>query len=496
MLPLLLVALVAETIPRCSVSGTVVDSVTGKGLAKVDVTLAPIDRLTHHSATTTTDGEGRFSMVDVDPGAYRLTGKRSRYLDARQVMLQLDPDQNIAGLTYKLSPAGVIAGTVRDSDGEPVESAHVVIARRRGVTTEGIDSTDTDDQGHYRFGHLAPGKYFISAEPPSRGWDRVDHSRADGEPPLMVIPTFYPSVSDLSLASVIPLATGGRAEGVDVRLLRSRGYRVSGRVRNATRRVGLALVSVGDNTIHDFDPRTVTQGGQGEFEFRNVPPGTYVLMADAPAARVTVTAADVDGVEAVMEEGAMVRGTVIVEGDASRKVQGRVHLMSGEWGRYPPQIAPDGSFVLRHVASGTYRVEVKAQDARDLYVKSVRASGLDALKNGLAVPGSGAVTVEIVMARGGSVSGVITDASGVPVAGATAVVAGDEPRSAATDQYGRFRVDGLKPGEYRVYGWAEIEEDAWLETEFLKRYEGQLVRVGVGENAMVSVRASEEVEVR
>src|SRR5689334_24185838 len=116
MIPILLLALAFEAPERCSLSGTVVDSITGQGLAKVQVELLPVDRLTHHSATATTDAEGRFSMVDVDPGAYRLMGNRARYLDARKVMLQLEAGQKVEGITHKLVPAAVIAGTVRDAD--------------------------------------------------------------------------------------------------------------------------------------------------------------------------------------------------------------------------------------------------------------------------------------------------------------------------------------------------------------------------------------------
>ena len=71
----------------------------------------------------------------------------------------------------------VLSGTVRDSDGEPLADAHVVLGKRVSefgrVRVEGDNSTDTDDLGQYRFHGLEPGRYYISVETGSTGWDRV-----------------------------------------------------------------------------------------------------------------------------------------------------------------------------------------------------------------------------------------------------------------------------------------------------------------------------------
>ena len=90
MLPLLLLALATDAPGRCSLSGTVVDAVTGKGIARVEMALEPFDRLEHHVAVSPSDAEGRFSIVDVDCGHYRLTGRRARYLEARRVVANLE----------------------------------------------------------------------------------------------------------------------------------------------------------------------------------------------------------------------------------------------------------------------------------------------------------------------------------------------------------------------------------------------------------------------
>jgi len=64
---LLLLALAIDGPEKCSLSGTVVDSVTGKGLGKVGLLLEPVES-SGPVAAAETDAEGRFSMVELAPG--------------------------------------------------------------------------------------------------------------------------------------------------------------------------------------------------------------------------------------------------------------------------------------------------------------------------------------------------------------------------------------------------------------------------------------------
>ena len=206
-----------QTLPpeRCALSGTVVDSTTGDPINKAELRLEPLERQATHVAVTTSDAHGHFAMVDLDPGSYHLKGKRNGYLemsfgtrkpDSAGTVVRLEPGQSLNSLNFKLMPSAVIAGTVRNSDGEPLEGAHVTLARfiyaygtRR---MEGCASTDTDDRGEYRFGALAPGKYYIGTEVESHGWDQVDHS-ANAGPTEISVPTLYPGVTDFELAAPI-----------------------------------------------------------------------------------------------------------------------------------------------------------------------------------------------------------------------------------------------------------------------------------------------------
>jgi len=44
-------------------------------------------------------------------------------------------------------------------------------------------------------------------------------------------------------------------------------------------------------------------------------------------------------------------------------------------------------------------------------------------------------------------------------------------KSTATDQYGRFELRGITPGDYKLFSWEEAESGAWEDPEFLKPFE-------------------------
>ncbi len=57
-----------------------------------------------------------------------------------------------------------------------------------------------------------------------------------------------------------------------------------------------------------------------------------------------------------------------------------------------------------------------------------------------------------------------------------------EPNSskvASADQYGRFSMRGIAPGNYRVFAWEDAPTGACRDPEFVRRYEdwGERIRV-------------------
>src|SRR6185437_1948039 len=147
----------------CSLSGTVVDSITGQPVSKAALAVYSGSGagITY---TSSSDGNGDFSLVGLEPGSYRLMGDRSGYVQGYYSargssgsgsVIRLEAGQTLKDLRFRLMPAGTVAGTVRDSDGEPLEGAAVELGKivydnhgKFRLTHEG--NANSDDRGEYR----------------------------------------------------------------------------------------------------------------------------------------------------------------------------------------------------------------------------------------------------------------------------------------------------------------------------------------------------------
>jgi protocatechuate 3,4-dioxygenase beta subunit len=489
-----------------SVSGTVVDSVTHRPLNKVHMSLEPLDRKATHIAVTVSDAKGRFELLNVNPGTYRLRAKRNGYLEmayrARRpnsdgALVKLEAGQFLDGVKFELTPAAVIAGTVRDSDGEPLEGAHVTLARFAyeygPPRVEGYDSTETDDRGEYRFRGLVAGKYYVGVETKSHGWYEVDHSPMAG-PNEKSAPTIYPGVPDISMATPVEVPPGGRATGIDITLLRSRVFRVRGRVTNApgSSRLAVALRDPKNAGIRNYDMRTAAENATGDFELRGVPPGSYVLAASAGplsgTAAVTVSGSDVEGVRISLAPGSEVKLLIGAESDEKPDLSGLDYFLTsnGRSGFSPNPFTGNDRFTIRNVPPDHYILRLSGNLLERFYVKAARAGESDVLADGLKVEGPAAITIEIVLASdGAAVAGLVKDASQHPVSGATVLLAPDRRsradlfRTTTTDQHGRFEFSAIAPGDYKVFAWEDVEPGLWHHPEFLKHYDKQGEKVAL-----------------
>jgi hypothetical protein len=263
-----------------------------------------------------------------------------------------------------------------------------------------------------------------------------------------------------------------------------------------------------------------TVGTDGSFEFRDVPPSSYTVtllvvsvpdmrMANSSQTPIEVSNGDVDGVHIEPVPGGQVRGQFRM--DTSQKIdwsQLSVSLSSDEElglafteGNRPTfaQVKNDGSFEMKNVPSGTYRVIVgsSSQTLRDYFTKSVNLGGKDVADSGFSVSGSTYTLDVMLSAKGGTVEGTVLDSADQAVSYATVVcVPSVEHRKRpdlyqqdTADQQGHFSLRGLNPGEYTVLAWEDLE-DNYRDPEFLKSYEGrgQGIRLEEGERKRISVK--------
>jgi carboxypeptidase family protein len=137
-----------------------------------------------------------------------------------------------------MRPDASISGQVLDEMSEPVRNAQVMLFRhgmalgRRANWQE--NTVQTDDLGHFRFGHLEPATYFVGVSASPWYAQRMAHQRVtqtdssgqttvrdvtNGEPELDVVYpiTFYPNAPDISGAAPITVHSGD-VETADLRL--------------------------------------------------------------------------------------------------------------------------------------------------------------------------------------------------------------------------------------------------------------------------------------
>jgi hypothetical protein len=128
------------------------------------------------------------------------------------------------------------------------------------------------------------------------------------------------------------------------------------------------------------------------------------------------------------------------------------------------------------------------------YIKSIRLGNTDVLDTGLQVDRVPEHPLEIVIGiDGGTIEGLAVDARHEPVSNVPVALVPDIPeaarphrtdlfKSTITDAAGRFRLQGIAPGRYKLFSWEDAENGAWLSPEFLRSYEemGRPVQVVEG----------------
>jgi hypothetical protein len=203
-----------------------------------------------------------------------------------------------------------------------------------------------------------------------------------------------------------------------------------------------------------------------------------------------------------VEAGAEVTGHVTVENDDKAKLSGPfVEFDDGRSNPITALVTEDQTFKTS-LPLGRYTI-LANQFGGDLIVRSVREQGRDIVEEGLTVNGPGKIAVEIVLAHdAGKLDGVALDADDKPAPGATVVLVPETRlrshpdlfEQCESDQYGRFTIDGIAPGNYKVFAWDDVEPGMWWDAEFLKKYEpkAETVTIAAKGKAQVKVHLAKE----
>jgi hypothetical protein len=202
--------------------------------------------------------------------------------------------------------------------------------------------------------------------------------------------------------------------------------------------------------------------------------------------RFTVADRDLDLGTITRAAPARLAGRVYREGAAAGMEVPRFSFVSPEFGaiRMTPTLRPDGTFELQAAHAGVYRFVPEAPATAGLYVESVTSGGRDVLKDGLLVNGGQTGFVNVVLGYGAAMlEGTVHNASGAAVANAMVLLIPPLSRrgpltrfqTAVADGSGKFAMDGIPPGEYRLLA-VDLDErrpPSWEAPDFVQTYEGR-----------------------
>jgi len=202
--------------------------------------------------------------------------------------------------------------------------------------------------------------------------------------------------------------------------------------------------------------------------------------------------ANVEGVNLTIMPGIAVSGRIVWDGKPSLDRDELLVSISPADSRISfngPARVVGSSFVLRDVFEGTYRLAVSGQ-SKDCYIKSLRYGSNDALESGFTVVRGAQSSLEVtISSRGARLQGAVMDQDKLPVTGLWVVLVPDEAhrdqsrlyQKVTTDQYGRYLLWGIAPGDYKIFCWDEVEDGAWEDPDFLRAFENRGQKISVGD---------------
>ncbi len=442
--------------------------------------------------TAYTDDHGRFVFSRLPAARYTLSATKPGYVraafgarrpDRPGTPITVTEGQQLTAIQLKMARGAVITGTVHDEQGQPAPGATVRVLQYRMQNGErtlmpplvggnGFGET-TDDRGSYRIFGLAAGEYIVSASPrPVGGSDirqmtaaeiqaaqqaiqqrtvsAAQAGNASSRPqPLTVTyaTVYYPGTTTPTSAVPITVAAGEERAGVDLALQLVRTSRVEGIVSVPNgipvQAVSLVMLPAGGLTAGPamISFNRVTPGPDGKFVYNGIAPGQYTISARVGGGG----------------GGLMTLDTM------------------GGGGGFSTSSAGGGNAGRGRDAIGTYWAQA------DVNVDGEPVSGISLnLQPGMAV--SGQIAID---ANGVDTPDDLSKAriSLVPAGSGTVTVSVSVGPGTVVDKSGRFTINDVTPGKYRISGSLSTPEANWtLKSAIINGKESLDFPVEIGAN--------------
>ncbi len=357
--------------------------------------------------STTTDASGAYSVTNLQAGSYRITFQQSSYPAARfggvVKQITVKPGETTGSVNTELMPGASISGRITDEDGDPLPNCYVQIMNAKspdqGVMMSGMTNSNTE--GEYRGYGISAGKFIIAArcQQPlfqARFQARPFSSGPDIPPALAYAPQYYPLATELKAAQLVELVPGSEKAGVDFRMRPTAVTQVRGTLSptgadwHGVNNLNFQLLPV-DQTSPRFFTGAPFDQSKGTFEFRQVFPGSYNLIAFSnggqDGGRVGLWQR-IDVADQPLNLGLELKKAVDIAGkvevDVSSNSNVTVQRSQMNMQMIPKiqvgmpgsntQVSEDGTFVLKGVLPGLFHLQINVPQA---FVKSIFMGSTD-----------------------------------------------------------------------------------------------------------------------
>jgi hypothetical protein len=491
---------VVKLVPEAIIMGRVTDS-GGEPLEGVTVRvtgvqhtggrrqLQPLMQDQEEPQTWTTNEDGEYRVAGLMPGSYYIS----------VVPYSSNRDQGVS-----TSDALSLLSAIHLAQSNPDEDVS--------------DQNPPDQSASMALHRLLVGK--LRASPAANGVEEQSP-----EIPRIAYPvTYYPGVAELNDATPLQISAGQRAE-IDFTIRPAPVIVIAGSLSGVSRAQDVDLEfsnQSGDDVSLDkqFDAQT------GTFEAHVIAAGPCVIKADAMDAfqhplhaQVTVNAtAGVRNLRLHLAPALSIPIVVRVENTKqsppiggeiiSRNNRGlevvnsipvSVNLHPLEMGRPELSASVEGGpnnpvLVLRNLEPGRYKVEAIPNNTTNnsWYVKSIFYGGVDLLREELTVAPGQAATMEIVLRDDSAMlHGRVQSVEDEGQTAAVLVVpeyAPLDPKMIIANDRGEFQLDGLAPGDYKVFAFDRLDGLEYSNPEALDQYASKAAQVSLQPNETTTIK--------
>ena len=443
-----------------SVSGTVTND---SAVPIVGATVSANSFGCYCFVSATTGPGGTYIIPNLPPDSYTVGASAPGYA-AKYYTDTYDPNtatsvavSNSAttpGINLALALSATISGTITNGVGAPIANAEVSLAQASSSY-----QTSTNGSGVYSISGLPPVCFRVTAGKSGFAPEYYNNAYTQADATL-VCPPAGGTVGNIHIA----LAPGGQINGTVTDGVGAPLQDVQVIARNADGECCDAVTS-----------ESAVTGANGTYVLGNMPPGTFIIsfrkdgyldeyydsqtdvdLADPVGVTLSGTAPNIN---ASLGTTGSISGRItnhVGAGVAGARVQASPYdCCRGTYGG--ATTAADGTYTITDLAPGLYRVAVTSAG---IYATSRYYPGAydsDAAVAVAVASRADTSAIDIALEPGASISGNVGAQGGEPVAGASVYAFCDGCggfRSGTTASNGTYSVQGLPPGQYRLYAQA------------------------------------------